>query len=92
MYLLGIKRQTTQIASPWQNGKIERLFGMIKQAFNSLVFTTTQSLGSGLKEFHFFYNYIQLYQNLEYNTPANVWDSKSMATSKTDHEIVYYRE
>ena len=54
LWLLGIKRQTTQIASPWQNGKIERLFGTMKQAFESLVFPTVQSLEEGLKEFRFF--------------------------------------
>ena len=90
LWLLGIKRQTTHIASPWQNGKIERLFGTMKQAFTKLVFPTTQSLEEGLKEFRFFYNHIRLHQNLDYNTPANVWDNKPMSTSKTHREIVYY--
>ena len=58
LWVLGIKRQTTQIASPWQNGKIERLFGTMKQSFTDLVFPTTQSLETGLKEFRFFYNHI----------------------------------
>ena len=89
LWVLGIKRQTTQIASPWQNGKIERLFGTMKQAFTDLVFPTVQSLEDGLKEFRFFYNHIRLHQNLGYNTPANAWDSKSMATSKTAREIIY---
>lgn len=54
LWILGIKRQTTQIASPWQNGKIERLFGTMKQSFRDLVFPTVHSLEDGLKEFRFF--------------------------------------
>ena len=91
LWLLDIKRQTTQIASPWQNGKIDRLFGTMKESFTDLVFPTTQSLEDGLKEFRFFYNHVRIHQNLDYNTPANVWDSKPMSTSKTHKEIVYYQ-
>jgi len=91
LWVLGIKRQTTQIASPWQNGKIERLFGTMKQAFKNLTFPTTQSLESGLKEFRFFYNHVRLHQNLDYNIPVNVWDDKPISTSKTAREIVYYQ-
>lgn len=91
LWLLGIKRQTTQIASPWQNGKIERFFGTMKQDLINLVFPTTQSLEDGLKEFRFFYNHVRMHQNLDYNTPANAWDNKPMSTSKTHREIVYYK-
>ncbi len=90
LWVLGIKRENTQIASPWQNGKIERVFGTMKQAFTELVFPTTQSLVDGLKEFRFFYNHLRLHQNLDYNTPANAWDNKPISTSKTHREIVYY--
>ena len=90
LWVLGIKRETTQIASPWQNGKIERLFGTMKQSFTELVFPTTQSLENGLKEFRFFYNHIRMHQNLGYNTPANTWDGKPMSTSKTHTKLAYY--
>jgi len=89
LYLLGIKQQTTDIASPWQNGKIERLFLTMKQSFQDIIFPTSQSLEIGLKEFRFFYNYIRPHQHLNYRTPNEVWDSKSMATSKT-HEPYYF--
>jgi len=91
LWLLGIKRQTTQVASPWQNGKIERLFGTMKQSFQDLVFPTVQSLENGLKEFRFFYNHVRMHQNLGYNTPANAWDGKAISTSKTAKEITYYQ-
>jgi hypothetical protein len=91
LWLLNIKRETTQIASPWQNGKIERLFGTMKQSFKGLVFPTSIALQDGLKEFRFFYNHVRMHQNLDYNTPANAWDGKAMSTSKTAREIVYSR-
>jgi len=91
LWVLGIRQETTQIASPWQNGKIERLFGTMRQAFKDLVFPTVQSLENGLKEFRFFYNHVRLHQNLDYNTPVNAWDGKPMPNSKTAREIIYYR-
>jgi len=91
LWVLGIKRQTTQIASPWQNGKIERLFGTMKQSFTDLVFPTVQSLEEGLSEFRFFYNHVRTHQNLDYNTPSEAWDNKTMMTSKTAKEICYYK-
>jgi len=89
LYLLGIKQQTTDIASPWQNGKIERLFLTMKQSFQDIIFPTSQSLETGLKEFRFFYNHIRPHQHLNYCTPIEVLDNKPMATSKT-HEPYYF--
>ena len=31
LWFLGIKHQTTEVACPWQNGRIERFFGTLKQ-------------------------------------------------------------
>lgn len=89
LYVLGIKQRTTDIASPWQNGKIERLFGTIKQSFKDIIFPTKNSLEIGLHEFRFFYNHIRLHQHLNYSTPSEVWENKSMATSTT-HEALYF--
>lgn len=91
LWLLNIKQETTEIASPWQNGKIERLFGTMKQSFTDLIFPTSKTLEEGLSEFRFFYNHVRVHQNLDYNTPANAWCGKPMSTSKTAREIVYYR-
>jgi hypothetical protein len=63
----------------------------MKQAFEDLTFPTIQSLEYGLKEFRFFYNHVRLHQNLNYNTPANAWEDKPIATSKTHKEIVYFQ-
>ena len=63
----------------------------MKQSFTDLVFPTVQSLEEGLKEFRFFYNHVRIHQNLDHNTPANVWDNKPMSTSKNSTQITYYR-
>jgi len=89
LYILGIRHQTTKIASPWQNGRIERLFLTMKQSFTDLVFPTTKSLELGLREFRFFYNHIRPHQHLNYSTPNEVWSNKPMANSKT-HEALYF--
>jgi transposase InsO family protein len=91
LWILVIKQQTTQIASPWQNGKIERLFGTMKRTFDDLVFPTVLTLEEGLREFRLFYNHIRPHQHLRYNTPANVWEGKPISTSTTAREIIYYR-
>ena len=65
LYILGIKHQTTQIASPWQNGRIERLFLTMKESFQNIIFPTTKSLEIGLREFRFFYNHIRPHQHLD---------------------------
>ena len=91
LWILGIKQQTTQIASPWQNGKIERLFGTMKRAFDGLVFPTVLTLEEGLREFRLFYNHIRPHQHLGYNTPANAWEDKAIITGKTSREIICYR-
>jgi len=88
LYILGIKHQTTQIASPWQKGKIERLFLTIKQSFQDIIFPTMESLETGLKEFRLFYNHIRPHQHLNYSTPNEIWNNKPIDNSKT-HESLY---
>jgi len=89
LYILGVKQQTTDIASPWQNGRIERLFLTMKQSFQDIIFPTTESLEIGLKKFRFFYNHIRPHQHLDYRTPSEVWNNKPIANSKT-HEAIYF--
>ena len=89
LYILGIRQQTTQIASPWQNGRIERLFLTMKQSFTNLVFPTEKALKVGLTEFRFYYNHIRPHQHLNFKTPSEAWSSRPMATSKR-HEPLYF--
>lgn len=90
LWLLGIMHRRTQIASPWQNGKIERLFGTMKAAMDSLTFPTAEALEKGLKEFRFYYNHLRVHQHLHGRTPAEAWSGKPLVTSKTAKKILYW--
>ncbi|MEO3677397.1 integrase core domain-containing protein [Rheinheimera sp. FR7-31] len=73
--LLGIQHQTSDIASPWQNGRIERFFGSFKEKFRQLDFTGCD-LQTELAIYRAWYNHIRTHQNLDGLTPAEVWRGK----------------
>jgi putative transposase len=68
--LAGIGHQTTQKHAPWQNGKIERLFGTLKPLLRQLIIPNGSALQSALDEFSTFYNHARPHQNLHGLTPA----------------------
>ncbi len=68
--IVGIQHQTTQKHAPWQNGRIERLFGTLKPLLRQLVIPSGGSLQSALDEFRVFYNHVRPHQNLHGLTPA----------------------
>ncbi|MDR2874518.1 MAG: integrase core domain-containing protein [Methylobacillus sp.] len=74
---VGIHHQTTQTHAPWQNGRIERLFGTLKPLLRQLVIPNGKALQTALNEFGAFYNFIQPHQNLNGLTPAEHFDGLS---------------
>lgn len=68
--LAGIQHQTTQKHAPWQNGRIERLFGSLKPLLKQLVIPNQYALQTALHEFKYFYNHIRPHHNLHGLTPA----------------------
>ena len=68
--IVGIQHQTTQKHAPWQNGRIERLFGTLKPLLRQLVIPSGGALQSALDEFKDFYNHVRPHQNLHGLTPA----------------------
>ena len=68
--LAGIHHQTTQKHAPWQNGRIERLFGTLKPLLRQLVIPSGGALQAALDEFKVFYNHARPHQNLHGLTPA----------------------
>ena len=68
--IVGIQHQTTQKHAPWQNGRIERLFGTLKPLLRQLVIPSGGALQSALNEFRVFYNHARPHQNLHGLTPA----------------------
>ncbi|WDE07032.1 transposase family protein [Thalassomonas viridans] len=75
--LLGIKHQTTHLASPWENGRIERFFGTFKNKIRQLDLSGFSSLQHELDRFRFWYNHIRPHQNLAGYTPMEVWRNKA---------------
>jgi len=78
LWLSGIKHQTTEVASPWQNGKIERFFGILKQKSKGLVFNTLEELNHHLAPFRFWYNHIRPHGYLDYLTPFEAYHKKAI--------------
>jgi putative transposase len=93
--LVGIHKQTTSVHSPWQNGRIERLFGTLKPVLRQLQIVGMTQLQAALDEFKTFYNHARPHTNLNNQTPAHVWQSqchqskpKQRLKSKTEPVIV----
>ena len=70
---LGIRHQRTDPGCPWQNGRIERFFGTLKQKMNQWSVASLEELGNALVQFRFFYNHVRPHQNLGGRTPAEAW-------------------
>ena len=73
LFLLGIRHQRTDLHCPWQNGRVERFFGTLKERLDRLAVTSFDALNSALGEFRFFYNHVRSHQNLAGATPAEAW-------------------
>ncbi len=71
--LLGIRHQRTQPGHPWQNGRVERLFGTLKEKLDQLEVPHFNSLQHALAEFQFWYNQIRPHQHLDGWTPRDAW-------------------
>jgi putative transposase len=75
----GIRLQTTELHCPWQNGRIERLFGTLKQQLDRIQVESADHLQTLLNEFKYWYNTIRLHQHLGYQTPQEVWQQQIRA-------------
>jgi putative transposase len=78
----GIRHQRSDIHCPWQNGRIERLFGTLKQHLNQVPIQSAVHLQTLLDEFKHWYNSIRLHQHLAYQTPNEVWQQQKQKHSK----------
>ncbi len=80
--MAGIKHQRIALHSPWQNGRIERLFGTLKPLLKQLVIPSQAALQMALDEFRLFYNHCRTHQNLGGLTPAQAWNKVTWADLK----------
>ncbi len=76
LWILGIKAQFTEVACPWQNGRVERFFGTLKQNIRKIIITE-QTIEQRLKEFRYWYNHVRTHNNLKGKTPAEAWSKIS---------------
>ncbi len=73
LWLAGIRQPRNDPGCPWQNGRIERLFGTLKQKLNQWEVVSFEALNVSLGEFRFFYNHVRPHQHLQTATPAEAW-------------------
>lgn len=73
LWLLGIKHQRTEVCCPWQNGKIERFFGTLKDRLKHYTLSAEQ-LATNLALFRLWYNHARPHQHLNGRTPAEAWN------------------
>lgn len=86
LFLLGIRHQTTDLHCPWQNGRVERFFGTLKEKLDQLAVSSFDALNSALGEFRFFYNHVRSHQNLAGATPAEAWAGVNPYTTRFKQE------
>lgn len=73
LLLLGIRHRTNDPHCPWQNGRIERLFGTLKQRLDLITVDTAEALNDLLRDFRVWYNFVRPHQHLQGRTPAEMW-------------------
>jgi putative transposase len=69
----GILHKPSELAKPWQNGRIERLFLTLKEKLNRVTPTDRAALNHMLDEFLFWYNAVRPHQHLFGLTPMEAW-------------------
>jgi transposase InsO family protein len=78
--LLGVRHKAIAPHSPWQNGRIERLFGTFKDRVVARLAelratgAEPESLQPELDHFRLWYNHVRIHQHLDGLTPAEAWD------------------
>lgn len=75
--LLGIRHQRTDLHCPWQNGRIERLFGTLKNKLDRWAVASGDELSVASAQFRFWYNHVRPHQHLGGRTPAEAWSGST---------------
>ncbi len=69
----GVKMTYSRPAMPWENGRIERLFGTFKSCLRGMVMRDAGHLVQALPDFRYWYNHARPHQHLGGRTPHQVW-------------------
>jgi transposase InsO family protein len=73
LWLLGIRHQRTELHCPWQNGRVERFFGTLKEKLDCWQIDSLEQLGLALDDFSTWYNHVRPHQHVGGRTPAEAW-------------------
>lgn len=87
---LGIKHQRTQLNSPWQNGRIERLFWTLKSKVHAANISTLNELNQFLHNFKFWYNHARPHQHIRGLTPMEYIHLKKGSLRQPKKAELYY--
>lgn len=80
LFVLGIRHQRSAPFCPWQNGRIERLFGTLKASWRPWLRESDPSaeLKEDLATFRAWYNFARPHQHLDGRTPAMAWNGTKL--------------
>jgi putative transposase len=87
--MLKIRHQRTDVGCPWQNGRIERLFGTLKVQLDQICVANHAELYLALARFRGWYNEIRPHQNLQGRTPAEAW-TKMEIYNKSPQAVAWF--
>jgi transposase InsO family protein len=73
LWVLGIRRQRTELHCPWENGRVERFVGTLKEKLDRWQVDSLEQLGLALGDFRAWYNHVRPHQHLGGRTPAEAW-------------------
>ena len=71
--LTDIRHQRIELGCPWQNGRIERLFGTLKEKLDQWYVADKDQLSNALNIFAHWYNRVRPHQNINGRTPMEAW-------------------
>ncbi len=86
LWFMGIRHQRIDACCPWQNGRIERFFGTLKEKLNQWQVNNTEQLGGALTQFRFWYNHVRPHQHLDGKTPAEAWNGTDIFAKRPKQE------
>jgi hypothetical protein len=86
LFLLGIRHRPITPGCPWQNGRIERFFGTLKEKLNQIEVDSFETLNNALGQFRFWYNHVRTHRHLDGKTPAETWSGKEIFRQKAKQE------
>jgi transposase InsO family protein len=88
LWLLWIRHQRIQPGCPWQNGRVERFIGTVKQELRQEVLTSHKDLEDKLARIREWYNHERPHDHLQGRTPAEVWAANLPPIGQADGTIV----